>query len=327
MDPQKPKPSHDDPPRDATIARWFAALGPPPTGAAPPHLQAKVRARLAQSQAQQGLGAWLSRLGLSPGGWVLAAGLVLSLGLHVWWGWHTLGRQVSGVQQGPAARQEAGGTAPRLSIARWQRQIQPAHALGTFVAAHSALQEPATFVTFTPQAARSAFVHLGTLYAEALATLASGDMPATVQRLDVLGQLLARVQAPPALPHYLRAVHTLLQQGVPGEDVATMLALFEPLYDDAYAGAPSPEPVHLFRAGAWLENMALAAAARDVAALRSGGAALEAVRRTLTRVQAPPEVFSALAQVQHLLTQPGLTEDELRTTQNLVQTIHARLRD
>jgi hypothetical protein len=215
-----------------------------------------------------------------------------------------------------------------MPIARFQRQIQPAQALGTFVAAHSALKEPAAFVAFTPQAARSAFVRLGTLYAEALATLASGDVPATAQRLDVLVQFLARVQAPPALPQYLQAVHTRLQQqGVPGADVATMLALFEPLYEDAYAGANSLQQVPLFRAGAWLENMALAAAARDMAALRYGGAALEEVRNTLTRVHAPPEVFSALAQVQPLLTQPGLMKDEFRTVQHLVQDVQERLHD
>ena len=106
-----------------------------------------------------------------------------------------------------------------------------------------------------------------------------------------------------------------------------MLTLFEPLYEDAYAGANSLEQVHLFRAGAWLENMSLAAAARDAAVLRYGGGALEEVYRTLTRVHAPPEVLTALAQVQRLLTRPALTEDELRTVQNLVQDIQERLHD
>ena len=60
MHPRNSNLAHDDPPRDPTIAQWFAAVGPPPTGAAPPHLQAKVRARLAQYLAQRGLRAWLS---------------------------------------------------------------------------------------------------------------------------------------------------------------------------------------------------------------------------------------------------------------------------
>jgi len=136
------------------------------------------------------------------------------------------------------------------------------------------------------------------------------------------------MQAPPTLPQYLRTVHTLLQrQTLPGEEVATVLALFEPLYDDAYAGTNIQEPIRLFRAGGWLENMSLAAAARDAAALRYGGAALEEVRNTLTRVHAPPEVLIALARVQRLLTQPALTEDELRTIQSLVQDIQERLSD
>src|SRR5207247_4436997 len=104
-----------------------------------------------------------------------------------------------------------------------------------------------------------------------------------------LAQGFARMQAPPALPQYLHTVHTLLQhQALPGADVVTVLALFEPLYDDAYAGANSREPIHLFRAGAWLENLSLATAARDAAALRHGGGARPGVRMTLTAVQAPP---------------------------------------
>ena len=317
---------YDDPPKDPTIAGWFEALGPPPPGVAPPHLQAKVRARLAQHHAQRGFGAWLSHLGLPTWGLVLAAALVLSLGLNVWWGLHTWGLQVPGARQGTDARQEAGGAAQRLRIARFQRQLQPAQALGTFVAAHSALKDPAAIVAFTPHAPRTVFVRLGTLYAEALATLASGEVEATAQRLDVLAQVLARMQAPPALPQYLRTVHTLLQrQTLPGEEVATILALFEPLYDDAYAGANSREPVRLFRVGAWLENLYLAAAARDAAALRQGGAALEEVRNTLTGVHAPPEVLAALTRIQRLLTQPALTEDELRTVQSLVHDIQERL--
>jgi hypothetical protein len=279
-----------------------------------------VRARLAQYQAQQGLETWLPRLGLPTWGLVLAVGLVLSLGLNVWWGLHAW------APQAPGARQEVGSAAQRLHIAQFQRQMQSAHALGTFVAAPAALQDTAAIVAFTPHAARTMFVRLGTLYAEALATLASGDVEATAQRLDVLVQTLARMQAPPALPQYLRTVHTLLQrQALPGEDVATVLALFEPLYDDAYAGAHNLEPIRLFRAGAWLENLSLATAARDVTALREGGAVLTEVRSTLTRVHTPPEVLTALTRVQRLLTQPVLTEDELRTIQNLIHDIQARL--
>jgi len=321
---QRPNPSrmHDDPPKDPTIAHWFEVIGPPPPGAAPPHLQAKVRARLAQRQAQWGLGAWLPQLRLPTWGLALTASLVLLLGLNVWWGLHTWGPQA------PGTRQEAGVAIQRLHIAQFQRQIQHTHALGTFVAAHSVLREPAAIVAFTPQPTRTAFVRLGTLYAEALATLASGEVEATAQRLDGLSQTLAQAQAPPALAKYLRTVHTLLQgQQSSSEEVATVLALFEPLYDDAYAGDNTMESIRLFRAGAWLENLSLAAAARDAVALRHGEAAFEEVRSTLTRVNAPPEVLAAHTRIQRLLTQPTLAEDELRTIQTLVYDIQERLRD
>lgn len=326
MIPRKQSPPPTDPPKDPEIQRWFQALGPPPEGHVSPALRAHVRARIAQEQAQRGLGSWLPRLGIPQWGLALAAGLVLSLGLNVWWGLHTWGPQAPGVHQGTDARQEAGGATRRLLTYRLQSQIQHPQALGTFVAAHSALRDPAAIVAFTPSAARTTFIRLGTLYAEALATLASGEVEATAQRLDVLARALASVQAPPPLTQYLRTVHTLLQrQQVPGEEVATFLALFEPLYEDTYAGVNTMERIHLFRAGAWLENMYLAAAARDAAALQYGRATLAEVRSILTRVHAPPEILTALERMQRLLTQPVLTEDELRTIETLVQDIQDRL--
>ena len=212
-------------------------------------------------------------------------------------------------------------------IAQFQSQIKHTSALGTFVAAHAAGRAPAAIAAFTPQAARTTFVRLGTVYAEALATLVSSEVEETLQRLDMLTRDLTAVQAPLPLVQYLRALHTLLQrQSPPGEEVTTFLALFESLYEGAYAGADTSAWLRLFRLGAWLENMYLAAAARDAAALQRGGPALEEVRSTLTLDQGPPEVLAALAQMQRLLAQPALTEGELRTLQLLVQDIQDRLR-
>jgi hypothetical protein len=316
----------DEPPKDPEIVRWFHAVGPPPTGQAPPHLRAAVRARIARHQAWPGPFAWLARV--THPAWVAALAMILALsvGLNVWWGVSGEGRHPSGARH--AAETSVGdlSTAERLRTYRFQAAMQQVTALGPLVAAHAPGPAPAAVVGFTPQAARSAFFRIGTLYAEALAALQGGAGEAAGPRLDLLAQALTSVQAPRVLTQYLSEI-THLRQSQREEDavMARFLALFEPLYEDAYAQAASAEGVLLFRVGAWTENMALAAATSDAAALRRGGQAVEEVRTVLTRLHAPPEALAALARLRPLLTRRALTGHEMRAIGTLVQDIQERL--
>jgi hypothetical protein len=213
----------------------------------------------------------------------------------------------------------------RLPIYGFQVAITPAKAGGTFIAAHSPVKEPTAPVGFTPQAARATFFHLGTLYAEALATLYSNVVEATTQRLDVLVRVFGTVYAPRPLLQYLHAVQTLLHsQQYSGEELAIFLALFEPLYEEVYAGPNTRDMVYLFRAGAWVENVYLAAVAGDHAALRRGGAALEGVYRPLATLNLPPEILVGLERLHRLVQQQTLTAGELTRIQQLVQELQER---
>jgi hypothetical protein len=198
--------------------------------------------------------------------------------------------------------------------------------LGTFVAAHSALQEFPPVVGFTPQAARTTFFRIGTLYAETLAALQSDTVAAAAPRLDGLVRALATVQAPRLLAQYLHEMQTVLQsQRYTGEEVAQFLALFEPLYEDASMRTTIREGWLLFRAGTWVENLALAAAADDPAALRQGGPALADIHRTLTQLQAPSEVLEALARLHRLVTAPTLSDQDMSPIRTLVQELQGML--
>jgi hypothetical protein len=167
---------------------------------------------------------------------------------------------------------------------------------------------------------------MGTLYAEALAALQSGTVAAAAPRLDVLVRALATVQAPRPLAQYLHEMQTVLQsQRYTGEEVALFLALFEPLYEDAYVRTTTREGWLLFRAGTWMENLSLAAAAGDPAALRQGGPALVDIRRTLTQLQAPSEILEALARLHRLVAMPTLTDQDMGTIRMLVQEIQGML--
>jgi hypothetical protein len=217
------------------------------------------------------------------------------------------------------------GTARRLHTYRFQAALPQATTLGTLVAARPVLSAPPPAIGFTPQATRPAYIRMGILLAEAVATLHGGAVEATAPRLDVLLQTLTTVQAPLALTQYLRMMQTLLHsQQYSGDALASFLSLFEPLYEDAYAQT-SGEEVHLFRVGTWLENMALAAAVGAPMALRHEGQALAAVRQALNDLQVPPEVLDALARIEQLLRQPTLSAEDVSTMHTLLHHLEQRL--
>jgi hypothetical protein len=318
----KPHRTPDDPPKDPEILRWFAALGPPPSGLAPPDLYAKVHARIVQQQAQWRIRTWLPQVNAPRLATALAMALVLSLGLNIWWGLHALRPSPPGTHQEVQASREPFSTAGQVPIYRFQASLSQAKTLGVFVATHVPVREPSTLMTFTPHAARTTFFQLGTLFADALITLSGSAMEAAAQRLDMLVRVLSRVQAPAPLPQYLRAIQALLHsQQYTGEEVAAFLALFEPLYTDAYAGTDSQEQLLLFRAGTWVENLYLAAVAGDPTALQQGGQAVEEVRRGLATLYVPPQVLAGMERLYPLVTRQRLTEEDIRVIRTLVQDI------
>jgi hypothetical protein len=180
-------------------------------------------------------------------------------------------------------------------------------------------------VGFTPQVERTAFVYIGTLYADVLGAHRGGALEAAIQRLELLTQLLTKVQAPHALSQYLRMVQTQFRQ-YEAEVLAHFMALFEPLFENVYATRPSmAEEVILFRAGAWLEIMSLAAASGDGATVRQGREAVKALRQSLTRLHAPPEALEGLQRLHERTARPVLTDQDLSAVHTLVQQIQAIL--
>src|SRR5712691_10796101 len=266
----------DDPPKDPELVHWFQTLGPPPMGQAPSNLRVKVRARIEQQRARRGVFAWMPSVGSPAWAVALAMVFVVSIGLNVWWGFTGFGPRPSGTRQVADTSVGALGPAGHLRTYRFQVGMARAPEFGTFVAAHPALREPTAVVGFTPQAARTAYFRMGTRYAEALAALQGGALEVAAPRLDLLIQAVASVQAPHALPQYLREMYTLLQsRQYEAAVLARFLALFEPLYEDAYARTDTEEGLLLFRAGAWVENLSLAAAAGDRASVRQAGEGVE----------------------------------------------------
>jgi hypothetical protein len=319
MIPHQPNHSQPDPPKDPEIQGWFHALGPPPVGQVSPALRAHVRARIAEEEAQLPIWTWLVRRTVPAWTAVVALGLLLAVGVQVWHGRQQGQPLLPGARQTTSTALDVPGAARRLHTYRFQVELPHASTLGSLVATRPILPAPLPAVGFTPQASPTAFIRMGVLFAEAVATLHGGAIEATAPRLDVLVQTLATVQAPTTLAQYLEVMQTLLRsQQYTGDALAPFLGLFESLYEDAYAQTPG-EGVRLFRVGTWVENMALAAAVSASTALHQEGQAITEVRRVLTLLQAPQEVLDALTQIDHLLRQPTLTGGDISTIQTLLQ--------
>jgi hypothetical protein len=122
-------------------------------------------------------------------------------------------------------------------------------------------------------------------------------------------------------------VQTALQsQQHDAEVLVRFLALFEPLYEGAYATpAPMAEEVILFRAGAWLENLALAAASGDGTAVRHGSVSIAALRQALTQLHVPPQILAGLQRLHEHSARPAFTSQDLSAVHTLVQQLQAML--
>jgi hypothetical protein len=326
MRPRKPNHSQDDLPRDPEILHWFRALGSPPRRQAPPDLRTKVLARITHQRARRGVWSWVPRMESRMWTAALAVALLLSVGLNLWWGIHALRGWLPGGPQVAETRRDDLDAAGQLSTYRFQVSMQRPTALGAVVAASPIGKAPSAVVGFTPHVARTTFFRMGTLYAETLAALSGETVDAAEPRLDLLIQIVTSVQAPRPLAQYLREVRTLLQrQQYTEEELATFLALFEPLYKEVYAQNHRGEALRLFQVGTWVENMALAAAVGDAAAVYQGGQAVKSVRRALAQLDAPPEVLEALKRLHALVARPSLTDRDLTAIHTLVQDVQKRL--
>jgi hypothetical protein len=166
---------------------------------------------------------------------------------------------------------------------------------------------------------------MGILYTETLAALQSGAVAAAEPRLHRLTQAVSSLQAPPALAQYLREMQAMLQRQPPTDHtMAPFVALFEPLYAQLYATDPSAAAWVLFQAGAWLENLSLAAAAGDQEAVRQAQV-VRSLHDALRPLNASDTVLDALEQLHGLVARQPVTAEDLRAIQTLVDTITQHL--
>jgi len=121
---------------------------------------------------------------------------------------------------------------------------------------------------------------------------------------------LVDLQGHSVLSYYLNEMQHLLQNGqYTAEVLEKFLALFEVLYTED-AKSVDAESLTLFRAGTWMENMKLAAAAGDKDALRQVTTA-QYFRREMHSLHAPQGILDTLEQISHIITKPEITDGDI----------------
>ena len=291
------------------LIRLFQAVRPPEVPP-PPDFRAKVLTRIEQRRARHGLLGGLTPL-LTP--WwapALALMLLLSLSVNVWTGLRTFGQRTPASQQAAGPVLDLFGKERPLQAFIFQARMHSVTDLGTLVTAHAVTGAPAVEFGFAATSERVRFFRLGTSYAEALAYVHSGTLDAAAQRLAAMHEELVDIQGASALSHYLSEMEHLLQnRQYTTEVLEKFLALFEVLYTEE-AQSLGAESLTLFRTGAWVENMKLAAAASDKDALRQVTTA-QYFRREMHNLHAPQGILDALEQISHIAAKPELTDRDI----------------
>ncbi|MDH3603380.1 MAG: hypothetical protein OEU26_27525 [Candidatus Tectomicrobia bacterium] len=312
----------NDPPKDPDLQRWFQVLGKPPVAQEPPGARLRILARIEQHRKRRWGLSWLTDFATPALATGLAAGLLVSLGLNLWWGTHFFSSDRQDTQSVVAIRTERfDGTTP-LPTYRFQMRMKPSEELGTRVAERLPKAATAPVVGFTPQAQRTTFFRIGRLYADALAALHSRAVETARQHLTWLVQALTSVQAPARLSQYLSMIQVQVQtQPNQIDQWRLWLAGFEPLYHDAYATATPSSARILFELGAWSENLYLAAATGEAKVVQQQGRAIQGIRQTLRTLNLPPKALELLAQLQDFIDKPNLSPSDLTAIRSQVQTL------
>lgn len=306
------------------LVRLFKAARPSEEPRAPANFCARVLHKIEARRARRGLLGWMG--GAFTPAWApaLAAALILSLGVNVWFSLSVWESNGSGKQQVSEASREASHGGVPLNTYAFQAGIQSKMPLGALATEHPVLDAQATMFGFTGRPARANSFLIGALYAEALAYLHSDDRAGAKQRLSAIEQGLVQTQTSASLVQMINTAQRLVEEPTyASATVGAFVALFEPLYQ-AYARHHDTATLLLFQAGAWLENMHLAAVAGDKVALQQRPA-VQYFLTEMRRLPAPKGVLNALEELDHVLAQPELTDRDVRTVRKLVKRLQDTL--
>jgi hypothetical protein len=196
--------------------------------------------------------------------------------------------------------------------------------LGEIAKEQSTVDQEGLAYGFAAKSEEAKFFLIGSLYSEALAYLFSGDNELAAERLKAVEREFIVLQVPPSLYNYLTKMRSMLTSGKHDPKlVAELLSLFQPFFEE-YAEGQSTDKLTLFRAGIWLFDMGLTAAAGDLELLHQAGT-LEYFTEEMERMDAPVGVMRALDDINDIVKQEKVSDRDVRNILKLVKRIQTIL--
>jgi hypothetical protein len=212
----------------------------------------------------------------------------------------------------------------QFSSARFQSAIRSEETLATLAKKTDFIPKESVSFGFSAKSREARFFILGTLYSQALAHLAGGDMTAAADRLKAIETEFISLQAPSSLYNYVAKTRNMVETDrYPLEVLIEFLGVFEPFLTD-YALETGKDMPLLLHAGSWLNDFGLAAAADDKSLLGQSEK-LNYFRDEMKRLDAPRQAVQSFDELVKITEKEKIADDDVKKIRGLVNKIQTTL--
>lgn len=226
-------------------------------------------------------------------------------------------------QVNPKDLEQSGGS-EYFNSYRYQSNIKSGKSLGTLAKENSTIGEKAVTFGFAAKSEEAKFFTIGALYSESIAYLKSGNKELAAKRLESIEKEFINLGVPNSLYNYIIRTRAMVENKKYSANVlGELISLFQPFFEE-YAKSKGEDKLILFRAGSWLVDMSLTAAAGDNELLRQKGT-LNYFTKEMKRMDAPKGVMDALDEITKIVEKKDITNRDAREVLNLVKKIQTIL--
>ncbi len=213
---------------------------------------------------------------------------------------------------------------PFFNSDMFQSGIRSPLNLGGLAKQNSPINEKGASFGFAAKSDEARFFLIGASYSEALAYLKGGNLDLASQRLQYIEAEFVNMGAPSSLYTLISKTRNILETGqYPKAYVRMVLSLFQPFFEE-FAKSKSEDKLILFRAGSFLSDIGLAAAAGNKELLKQS-TNLTYFSTEMKRMDAPKGVLEALAEMNKMSEKETLTDKDSATVLKLVKQIEQLL--
>jgi len=207
---------------------------------------------------------------------------------------------------------------------RHQSSIRSDTSLTALAEGISSVGQEAVSYGFAAKSEEAKSFIIGTLYSESLAYLRGGNLDLASKRLTTIEKEFVNRQIPGSLYNLISSLINIVDtKRYTPEARAEFLSLFQPFYED-YAKSQGEDKLVLFRAGCWLEDMSLTAAAGDTYLLKQPKT-IQYFITEMKRLDAPKGVLNALDEMARISSQKEMSDNDAKEILKLMKKIQTLL--